>query len=153
MSVATVKARLVTIQQNITGVLTAYAQGPNSLSAANMPLFVNLTRKAEVDWKVFGSDMGLETRLYAMQLYVMPFGQGVPGEAEEACELFFPLVRDTFAARPSLEQLLGVQEATFLGDSGVIGLKYPLEGGSLYWGIEFRLQVKEVVERTYANSE
>jgi hypothetical protein len=149
MSVATVKARLASIQEAIPGVLVAYAQGPLSLVGANMPCFVNLTRPATVDWEQ-GSDLGIETRLYAMQLYVMPFGQGVPGEAERKCETFFPLVRITFAARPGLEDLPGIQEAIFLGDSGVIIMSYPLQG-ERYFGVEYRLQVREVVERSYAD--
>lgn len=149
MNVAAVKTRLAAIQEAIPGVLVAYAQGPLSLAGANMPCFVNLTRQATVDWEQ-GSDLEIETRLYAMQLYVMSFGQGIPGEAERKCEPFFPLIRDTFAARPGLENLPGVQKATFLGDSGVIIMSYPLQG-ERYFGVEFRLQVSEIVERSYAN--
>jgi len=152
VSVATVKARLAEIQADIAGVTHAFAQGPNVINAGDMPLFINLTRAATIDWQQ-GSDLGFESRLYLMQLYVLPFGQGVPGEGERLCEPFFPLVRDTFAARPSLEQLLGVQETTFMGDGGVTALRYPLGSDSLFWGIEFRLQVREVVNRDYADYE
>lgn len=153
MSVATVKTRLATIEGNISGIRVAYAQGPNSLVAANLPAFINLTRPGQVDWRAVGSDDGLETRLYLPTLYVRPFGTGIPGEGERDCEPFFALVRDAFAARPSLEQLIGVQEAIFLGDGGVTVLRYPIQSDSLFWGIEFRLQVREIVARNYADYE
>lgn len=152
MSVATVKTRLASIQANIAGLNRAFAQAPNSINRADMPLFVNLTRQSQTDWQE-GSDLGRETRLYLMQLYVLPFGNGIPGEAERTCEPFFPLVRDTFAARPGLEGLLGVQQAVFLGDGGVAALRYPLSSENLFWGIEFRLQVSELVERSYVGTD
>lgn len=153
MSVATVKARLATIQKNrITGVKRAFAQGPNSINTADMPLFINLTKPAQHDWAILGSDFDQETRQYLMRLYVLPIGNGIPGEAERACEPFFDRVRDVFAARPTLEGLEGVQQAVLLGDSGVTLLDYPA-GNLAYWGIEFRLQVTEYIEVIYAENE
>lgn len=151
MSVETVKARLAQIQSGIAGIKRAFVQGPNSLNVADMPLFMTMTGKAEYDWGGLGSDAGLERRLYLMRLYVMPFGAGVAGEAERAVEPFFQPVRDTFAARPSLGNLAGVQNATLVGDSGIIVLQYPQ--GTLYFGVEFRLMVEEYFGRSYVDYE
>jgi len=153
MSVATVKTRLAFIQKNrISGVKRSFAQGPNSINTADMPLFINLTKPAQHDWQILGSDFDQEGRLYLMRLYVLPYGNGIPGEAERACEPFFDRVRDCFAARPGLEGLEDVQRAVLLGDSGVTLLDYPV-GNFAYWGIEFRLNVVEYVEVIYAANE
>ena len=150
MSVETVKARLATIQAGITGVRRAYAEVPNSITAADMPLFVTLTGPANHDWQALGSDQDKEQRTYRMRLFVMPLGQGYPGEGENAAEPFFTRVRDTFSARPGLEGLTGVQSATLIGDSGLVVLDFQEQQ---YWGIEFELQVVEYVEVTYAEGD
>ncbi|MCL4863861.1 MAG: hypothetical protein KJZ93_30925 [Caldilineaceae bacterium] len=153
MSVATVKARLALIQKNrITGVKRSFAQGPNIINTGDMPLFINLTKPAQHNWEILGDDLDQETRLYLMRLYVLPAGNGIPGEAERLCEPFFDRVRDVFAGRPSLEGLAGVQQAVLLGDSGVTLMDYPV-GNFAYWGIEFKLQVTEYIEVIYAANE
>jgi len=150
MSVATVKARLASIEESITDVKRAHAQPPAALPAADLPAMVNFAGAAEHDWRILGSDSDQETRQYTLRLYIAPVGQGVPGEMERLCEPFFSSVRDTFAARPALEQLIGVIQATLLGDSGPVVMAY---GKLQYIGIEFRLQVVELIGRMYDDYE
>lgn len=155
MSVAAIKDRLKTIQETITGIQRAYDNGPKGLPPSDLPCFVNFTGPATDDWRALGSDHDVETRLYVMRLYVRPDTSGIDGEAEAACEPFFPLVRDTFASRPMLglgqinTGLAGV-DAVFLGDQGTQLLRYD---GVDYIGVEFRLQVSETVRRRYAAGE
>lgn len=150
MSVVTVKTRLATIQAAITGVKRAYAQAPLSLPDSDLPCFVNFTGAATHESRVGGADVDAETRQYLMRLFIKKSGQGIDGEAERLCEPFFDLVRDTFMARPGLEQLNSVQLARLLGDSGVNALVY---AGEQYIGIEFRLQVMELLRVTYAEKD
>lgn len=152
MTVATIKPRLAVIQAGITGVKRAFAQAPGSLPPGDLPLFANFTGAARHNWQIIGHDQDLETRNYLMRLYVRPVGQGIDGEAERLCEPFFVSVRDAFASRPGLglgvagSHLAGVQQAVFLGDSGVSVLRY---SGQDFIGIEFRLEVNEYVEVNY----
>lgn len=154
MSVASIKTRLTAIQEAISGVKRAYAQPPLSLPPSDLPVFVNFTGAATHDWRVMGSDTDSETRAYVMRLYVAPYQEGIPGEGERLCEPFFVSVRDAFAARPGLSDPIthahatGVLGAALLGDSGVAVLNY---NGVQYVGIEFRLQVVELVEVSYAD--
>ena len=166
VSVTTVKERLAQIQAGIPatddaeaiagieGVNRAYAHGPIILPPGDLPIFVNFTVPASEDWRSLGSQFDQETRTYIMRLYVRPWLQGIDGEAEELCEPFFARVRDKFASRPGLglgsidTQISGV-EAVLLGDSGVVGMRYPVAVGDMFIGIEFRLQVIENVKRKY----
>lgn len=147
MSVVTVKARLARIQGKIAGVRRSYAQAPLSLPDSDLPCFVNFSGAATHDSRIGGADVDAETRQYLMRLYIKQLGQGIDGEAERLCEPFFDLVRDTFMGRPGLEQLNNVQWARLLGDSGAGVMAY---AGTSYIGIEFRLQVMELVAVTYA---
>ena len=151
MSVATVKAQLAVLQAQITDVKRAFAQGPLSLPLTDVPLFCNYTGAATHDWRILGAERDRETRLYLMRLYVCTAQDGIGGEAERRCEPFFPLVRDYFAARPSLGRLNGVEVATLLGDSGVMNPM--LYAGEQFIGIEFRLQVVEHVNVVFAANE
>ncbi len=148
MSVVTVKTRLAAIQAAISGVGRAYPQAPLSLPGSDLPAFVTYTGQATNDWRITGSDVDSETRIYLMRLYVAPLQQGVPGEMERLCQPFFASVRDAFGARPGLEILNGVLTATLLGDGGPAVMAY---GSVQYIGIEFRLQVIELVEVSYAD--
>jgi len=153
MTVATVKPRLVQIQKTVTGVKRAYAQAPGAIPPGDLPLFLNFTGPSENNWEILGEDGDLETRVYMMRLLVKPLGQGIDGEAERLCEPFFASVRNAFASRPSLglgtkdSSLAGVQVATLMSDSGVSVIKH---AGDEFIGIEFKLQVTEYIEVTYA---
>ena len=150
MSVSTVKARLAEIEEEIAGINQAYAQAPLSLPASDLPAFVNFAGQSTHDWRIAGSDTDSETRLYLLRLYVAPLSTGQPGEIERLCEPFLTSVRDAFAARPSLGRLTSVQMAVFLGDGGPAVLLY---GGTRYVGVEFKLQVMELVRVIYADYE
>jgi len=148
MAIETIKTQLATIQSNITGIKRAYAQAPNSLPPADMPVMVNFTGAAALD--DLGGYQQTISRTYKMRLYVAPLGSGISGEAERLCEPYFERVWQQFAARPGLENLTGVLNAQILRDSGVIVLDY---AGERYIGIEFALQTMEVMEVAYAANE
>lgn len=156
-TVTAVKERLAEIQETITGVKRAYANGPKMLPSSDLPIFVNFTGPASTDFNSLGADDGEEARTYIMRLYVAPTQQGISGEAEAACEPYFERVRDKFASRPGLGMTLeidgplaGIQMATFLGDNGVVVMSY---AGQEYIGIEFRILVESVFGVTYDDYE
>jgi hypothetical protein len=158
MTVETVKARLAVIQRTITDVKRAYVHMPlTDLPEPDMPLFGNFTGPATYDWITLGSDEDLEARIYLMRLYVKKATQGIDGEAEKKCEPFFESVPRKFAARPSLglgtagSNLVGVQMATLLGDGGISIFNHPT--GSQYIGIEWKLEVREYIQREYDDYE
>ena len=156
-TVTAIKDRLAEIQEQITGVNRAYANGPKSLPGTDLPIFVNFTGPANTDLTGMGSGSGEEARTILMRLYVSAAQQGIDGEAEARCEPFFERVRDKLAARPSLGLALedsgpmaGIMRASFLGDNGVVVMRY---AGQDYIGIEFRIQIEAIFEVTYDDYE
>lgn len=153
-TIATVKTRLAAIQGTITGVKRTYAEAPVSLPYSDLPCFVTFAGPSVHNWAILGEGEDLEERTYFMRLYVRPVGQGLDGEAEQACEPFFERVRDCFASHPGLGlgtktngPLAEVQRAWLQGDNGVGVLPY---AGEQFIGIEWRLQVRQIVPVTYA---
>lgn len=150
MSADTVLPQLALLQAQITGVKRAYADAPNSISAADAPLFVNLPADAEWDDDVYGAEIYQETGNYRMILYVAPRGSGMPGEVVNKTRPFLKRVKDFFVARPKLDALAGVQAAKVTGHGGIVGLKY---GDDDWVGVEFRLSVVEISNYTFADHE
>lgn len=152
-----IKTRLALIQPAISGVEQAYAEGPKALVPANMPLFVNLLGPTQADHKALGAEANLRANTILMRLYVCPIQQGLDGEAERLVEPLIPLVWACFDARPGLGTyglsisdlvpLAGVRGAHILSDSGIRSLVY---AGTPYLGVEFRLNVIQIVEVSYA---
>lgn len=149
MSVVTVAERLAAIQADIAGITTAFDidEIPNVIHSANLPCFINVP--GEAAYTRISEDMWSETRTWYLLLYIAPIAR--PFEVAQRMALatpFFDLVRQAFAARPTLESLPYVADALLIADSGVV---LPLQYGSsqgqpaLFTAIEFRLQVTELV--------
>lgn len=119
---------------------------PNSIPPSDLPFFGNFTGQAAYG-RQQGSDLDIVTRSYTMRLFVAELGQGIPGEIERLCEPFFESVRDKFDGLPRLDNLNGVRDAKILSDSGAGVLQY---AGETFIGIEFKLQVIEEAQITYA---
>jgi len=145
MSVETIAARLASIQAAITGIVTAYGldEIPNALRSAQLPAFINVP--GEATHVQIADDLLQETRTWYMLLFLAPVEAPVQvAQRMSLARPFFARVRDAFAARDGLESLSGVLRSAFLGDNGVTA---PLEfGGTMYSGIEFRLQTLELVQ-------
>lgn len=152
MSIATVAERLAAIQiDHVAGIVKAYDidEIPNSLATANLPAFINVP--GEAVQAAFDDDEWIETRTWYMLLYIAPIERPVEvAQRMAAAAVFLPLVRQVFADRDGLESLAGILSSRLTGDSG---LATPLQyGGLTYAGIEFRLEVKEIIgtaERDY----
>lgn len=148
MSVTTVTDRLASIQENsITGITAAFglSEMPNSLKKSQLPAVVNLPGEAEYEPR--GNDRQAVSRIYLMNFYFTPVES--PSEIARQAVIAepFPLrVQQAFANRPTLEGLQGVENSELAGDGGFAALAY---GGVEYLGIQFQIQVIEIVEITY----
>ena len=149
--VSAIKTALAALELQIAGVVHAWAQGPNALNASDLPAFVNLSGAATQDWNMEGGGEGVETRQYRLLLYVLPYGQGVPGEGERACEPFLDSVPKFFAGRPALGTKF-VFNAYPNRDSGLTILTYA-GPDDRYWGIEFGLTVISHLPYEYGSNE
>lgn len=150
MSIATVKAKLATMQAAISGVKHAFAQAPSTISPADAPLFVNLTGAGAANYAALGDYHRDMTRIYTMRLYVLPVALGIPGEGERQVEPLIAAVYDYFNARPSLGGIVVVSYIT--RDTGVTRLAFE-EGGAPWIGTDFVLTVEEYEDITFAPSE
>lgn len=145
MSITTVCAAIAAIGASISGITSAKDPGTPKLDTAQLPALYVLTGPATHEW--YG-DYGIETRQYRIQVAVVPYDQGMSGQQEARCRPVLTAVRNAFASRPALDGTVGVQESLVMQDSGIIMLS---SYDQAFWGFEMRLQVKEVMERTYAD--
>lgn len=152
MSIQSVKTQLKSLQEQIPGIAHAFAQAPAALNETDMPLFINLSGRGTPDYVGAGDFHNLMTRIYTMRLYVLPVALGIPGEGEREVEPLIQAVYDFFSARPALGGLENIYNAYLVGDSGVSPLQFQA-GGKTYIGCDFTLQVKELLEFTYAQGE
>ncbi|MHC4301325.1 MAG: hypothetical protein ACYS7Y_28995 [Planctomycetota bacterium] len=141
MTVETVKTRLITICESITGVKGA-SRTPRNVVGAEMPWCVVLAGPAEFR---DGSTLGNELREYRLILLVQSWAQGPEYEAEELAEPFFERFRDEFMQNTALDTgsndpLAGVQNAQLIRDTGVTDIEL---AGVTYSGVEFTIQVWE----------
>jgi hypothetical protein len=141
MTVATVKARLITICEAIEGVNGA-SRTPRNVAGAEYPWVVVMAGPAAYR---DGSSLGNEAREYRLILIVQSWSQGPEYEAEELAEPFFERFRDEFMQNTGLDTgnddpLVGVQNSELARDTGVTDVQL---AGVLYSGVEFTLQVWE----------
>jgi hypothetical protein len=140
---STILERLAAIESSITGVVKAKARLPRTITAADMPLFLNYIGPAQYDYQ--SSDLVFVTRTFRPTLYIMSTGQGIENEAQEKAEPFFTRVRDEFGGRPSLNSLKHIQDCTLVSDTSVVVLAYL---GNEYLGIEWSLRIEYIAQRT-----
>jgi hypothetical protein len=157
MSIATVRARLQTLQEAIPDIVTAYDQLPRGMVPTNkMPAFLNFVRTATYDDKIIGEDTLETTRQFLMWLLVKPAAEGEEGEGEALVEPWIDTVAKYFFARPSLGNLSGIVYSHITEDSGPKKLVWPGTPANplgIYWGVEFRINVIEIFKRTYSSNE
>lgn len=153
--VSTVLPKLAEIEREITEMNTVQDFAPLSLTANDLPTFVNLPRRADINTIQPGEDFaGIEIfirRVYQCNLYVATAGSGTSGEPFAACEPFFDRVGKVFVRHPAVLLTLGVLNMDFQGDDGVDGNM--VYAGLPFYGIRFRVQVTTRARVLYANLE
>lgn len=151
MSVSTVKARFADMLKTITG-LQAYTNAPETLG--DVPAFIILTGNAapapNFPTAQGGVGVMMSRREYTLRLYVKPRGQGLPGEGEDACNVWLTTIPPFLLARrrmayPSVAGLADVFEFEYLGDSGVLVAPF---AGQDFYAIDYRVAVTEAVRYT-----
>lgn len=158
MTIATVCAALKTIldAQSVavgseTYTVRAFDPPPAKLDTADLPACYAFTGAGTDDWQSGGSDADRETRLYRVQCAVLPEGQATPELREGRCRPLIVWLRDRLASYPLLATdaagVAGIERTLVLGDSGIVILP---EWDGKFIGFEVRLQVAEVIARTYA---
>jgi len=148
MSLTTICSAIKTIGAAISGITAAIDPPPAGLVSAQMPALYVFSGPATTDWASQGDEGGVETRLYRVRVAIAPEAEATPPLLETRIRTLLPAVRDAFAARPSLGSTVGVVEARVLGDSGPIALP---EYNAV--GFELRLEVQDLLLRTFASGE
>lgn len=149
MAINTTAARITTIVSGITGITSAWdvydTDLPNLLRDTHLPACIIIPGGA--NYEVNANGYVDEIRDFRMLLYVTPVER--PEDVQKKANLMAPFFRrfiTTFADAQKLNDLLAIQEARFVTDSGHDNL---LEmGGLLYAGIEFTLMVREEYQLT-----
>jgi len=126
-----------------------YNPPPVKADTAELPAAFAFTGAANDDEVGPGAQNVYETRQYAVQVAVIPAGQGTPAEREMRCRPILVAVKNKLRQSPHLG-VLGVQRMRVTGDSGVMVLP-SYEG--LFIGFEVRLTVLTLIQRTYADNE
>lgn len=145
-TVAQVRARLAELCLEIEGIVTAYAEAPQSLNATDMPTVVILPGPT-TDGENHGAEYEDMLREYRILIYVTPRGAGLPGEGERLLSPFFDRFEEFFLARPSLGGLPGVQMAKWGGDGGSAILTY---NDTPYLGIDAKISVETITPIIFA---
>jgi hypothetical protein len=158
MSIATVCAAIKAILDgqtvtvgSETYTIRAFDPPPAKLDTADLPACYAFTGTASNDWPNAMSDDYREARLYRVQCAVLPEGQATPELREARVRPMIVWLRDRLASYPILRtsdaSVLHVERTLVMGDSGIAILP---EWDGKFIGFEVRLQVTELVTRTYA---
>lgn len=128
----------------ISGIQTAFAIPPAGLETAELAALYAFTGTATNDQQTLGAGFFQETRLYRVQVAVLPTGQGTPELRETRCRPLITGLNQALRDNPSLGGVAGVQKSLVVGDSGIVLLP---EWGGKFIGFEIRLQVTTVGKR------
>ena len=151
-------ARLAVIQREIVDpqsgkTLVAFENVPYTISAVDMPLFVNFVGPLSQNL-LMGSDEKArefnETRTFTMTLYHSPYGSGIEGEKMGLITPFFALVYAKFGLYPHLKNIGGAMDAKLVGDSGMTVVPFVSQE---YYGVRFTLQTTSRVRRLLGENE
>jgi len=133
--------------------MLAYANIPLTISAAQMPCFVNFPG-ALLSNVIEGSDEDarefIESRIFTLNMYHSPFGTGAGEEKSGLLTPYFELVYTAFGAYPHLKALPEIIDAVLSADTGTVLVEF---AGAMYYGIKFTLRVTRRARRGLAQSD
>jgi hypothetical protein len=125
----------------------AYDNIPYTLTAAQMPCFVNFPRQM-TSMNLMGSDEKgrefSELRNFELRFYLVPYGTGAEEEKSGLLIPWIELTYVTFGAYPHLKGLNGIMDSKMLSDTGVTVVEW---AGNRYFGLSFTLSVLRRVRR------
>lgn len=143
MTVQTVPPAIAAVGTGISGITTATDPPPAAIETAQLPCLFTFTGEATYEW---GDDHGYETRVYRVQVAVIPRVQATPETREVRCRPLIVAVRNALASSPQIGAVARVLGAKVIGDSGPAVLP---EFEMKYIGFEVRLEVLSIVARVY----
>lgn len=153
MTIETVCTAIARIGATITGITKAFEEPPAIIDTAQMPALYTFIGRSNDRDNDLGSEYAIETRVYRIQVAVLPKGQSSRVAAEETIRSLLSTVKEVFRNRPSLAHTSdagvrggvdNVQWARVIGDSGPVSLT---EYQGMYIGFEVYLEVTEYVEK------
>ncbi len=137
VAIATVKAALAAVLEQVAGIRKAAYRVPRSLAPADLPLALVLTGPATYEAVGAPTAADLQTRTYLVRLFVAHISAGADGEIEAAVEPFFQSVPAALAADPRLGRT--VLQARVVRDEGVRTLEFIAQE---YLGTQFHVEVR-----------
>lgn len=144
------RAAIQTILRTITKTTPASMDGfqsesvfnlaPENLDTAQLPAAYSLLGSATYNESEDGESSDVITRLYRIQVPVLPIGQATPQIRESLCQPLLEKVTAKLRGYPTLGNVPNVNAmgARVLSDSGIVVLP---EFGAKFVGFEVRLQV------------
>lgn len=133
--------------------IIAYDNVPYVISAADMPLMVNMVGPL-ISNTLMGSDEEArefeEVRNYRLLLFHSPIGSGIEEEKTGLLTPFFQLVINKFQSYPHLKQLAGIRNSVITGDTGTTPMMFL---GQSYFGMAFTLAVVNRTRRILSEYE
>ncbi len=123
---------------------------PENLDTAQLPAAYSLLGSATYDEAEDGEKWDTVTRVYRVQVPVLPTGQATPNLRESLCQPLLESVVNKLSGYPTLGNTAWVEKSKIISDSGIVVLP---EFGAKFVGFEIRLQVKYNILRTFAAGE
>ena len=148
--ISTLTAAIKAIGEQVTGIVTAFDPPPAGLNSADLPALFAFTGNASHGDTQYGANKVLVTRIYRIQVAVIPSALGDPNTRETLCRPLLDATVDTFQMHPTLGKIARVRRSRVVSDSGIVLLP---EWGGKYIGFEVRLEVETIEPRTYAKGE
>lgn len=128
---------------------TTFSTAPEKLDTAEIPAQYTLTGSGN-ETNQFGESEEFITRIYRVQVAVLPTGQATPTARETLCRELLEKCRKHLKRYPLLNQCERVYRMRVLSDSGVVILP---EFGQKYVGFEIRAEVQYADVINFAEQE
>ena len=128
------------------GIVTAFNPPPVAVETAHMPALYAFLGSASHNETAYGPNRVLTTRIYRVQVAVIPTGQGNPATRETQIRPLLQTTIEHYRKFPLLNRTAYVRNARVLSDSGIVILP---EWGGKFIGFEIRLQVESIELRAY----
>jgi len=139
--------------------MPAKAQAPMSLTESDLPTWIFLPGRATYanppQQTIDKADK--ETRDFDIRLYVTIAQTGIDGEAQRRVQPYVDIGRNHIQRHVRLwdgdpyHEVVGLQRAWLINDSGVATLKYGVADKPLYLGINYTVRVECLNAIDYAN--
>ena len=140
---------LKVVAEKVVGLQSVFDPPPPKIDSAQLPALYILTGGTDSE-DITDNNFIATSRMYRVQVAVMPIGQGNPYSRETIARPLIENVKSVFRKYPSLGGAQGVQSMKVVNDSGIVILP---EYGMKFIGFEVTLRIISVIPREYATGE